>query len=381
MFPIPSRMVRDTEDTRIRRLAWALAVVPPVLALVQTLADAQDYWQPAAPVVAWLAVLGIAAWFVPRLRTDSLKAGETTVVIVIALAAVAVADAEYRARGLMLGVDLAILGTAWLLGILRLRCPAWVWIPSALLIFAVHGALLIGEQGLSLVSLSQLAAGGYIIAAALIAFAALGPTLDARVSVAARRTSLASRSAAERAAASAIKQERDSALAVLESEALPLLRGIADGTLDPADEGVMEQCARNAAVLRLALDGSPGGELMAELERVLRAAAYGLPATMQVIGDPGTPPQPIARAVLATVDAVLSALPPHQAVLTVLAVGDDIELYLSFSVPLRSVPDVTRFGHDLPAAACWRAALSAAETGEGFLEVSWRKDDAAEMHY
>ncbi len=117
---------------------------------------------------------------------------------------------------------------------------------------------------------------------------------------------------------------------------------------------------------------------MAGLERTLRAAAgRGLPVTVQAIGDLGSPRPPVARAVLATVEAVLGALPPHPAVLTALAAGDDIELYLTFSAPPRAAPDVTRFGLDLPAAAHWRAALSAPETGEGFLEVSWRKDGAA----
>jgi hypothetical protein len=102
-----------------------------------------------------------------------------------------------------------------------------------------------------------------------------------------------------------------------------------------------------------------------------------VPVTIQVIGDQGTPQPPITRAVQAAVDAVLSALPPHQVVLTVLAAGDDIELYLIFSAPLRTAPDLTRFGLDVPAAARWHAALSATETAGGFLEVSWRKDGAA----
>ena len=93
-------------------------------------------------------------------------------------------------------------------------------------------SLLIRGEGLNRLSLSELEAAGYIIAAILIAFAALRPTLAVHVSLAARRASLASRSAAERAAAAAIGQERQSRLAVLEKEALPLLRGIADGTLD-----------------------------------------------------------------------------------------------------------------------------------------------------
>ena len=289
--------------------------------------------------------------------------------------------AAHRPHGASGSVDLAILGTVWLLVLVVLSHPARVWIPAALLVFAVHGALLIRDGGVNPLSLSQLEAAGYIIAAILIAFAALRPTLAMHVSMAARRASLASRSAAERAAAAAIQQERQSRLAVLEQEALPLLRGIADGTLDPADE-------RRARAVRPARGGTAAlphrrarraaAGLVAGLEPALRAArARGLPVTVQVIGDPGLRGRQVARAVLAAVDAVLSALPPHQVMLTVLASGDDVELYLTFSAPLRAAPDLTRFGLDLPAAARWHAACGATETGGGCLEVSWRKDGAA----
>jgi hypothetical protein len=81
------------------------------------------------------------------------------------------------------------------------------------------------------------------------------------------------------------------------------------------------------------------------------------------------------------VDAVISALPPHQAphqvMLTVLAPGDDAELYLTFSAPLRAAPNLARFGLDVPASAGWRACLSTTETGGGCLEVSWRTGGAA----
>jgi hypothetical protein len=284
-------------------------------------------------------------------------------------------------------VNLAVLGTVWLLALVVMSHSARVWIPVALLVFAVEGALLFYGQGLNRLSLSQLGAAGYIIAAVLIAFAALRPTLDTHVTMAVRQAALANRAAAERAAAAAIKQERRGRLAVLEEEALPLLRGIADGTLDPADAGVREQCARHAAVLRDVLTdgappgapgGVPGGELLATLQPTLRAAgARGLPVTVQPIGDPGSPAPPIARAVRAAIEAVLGALPPHQTRLTVLAAGDDIELYLIFSAPLRATPDLTGVGNDVPAAACWHAALNVTETGGGFLEVSWRKDGAA----
>jgi len=375
----PQQAAWDTVEAGLTSLLRALALVLPALALLQVLADARDYRQPVVAVLVWLAVLGAGSWLVPRSRAGGLTTGETAAAIAIAAAAVAAIGAVHRAHGDPGNVNLAVLGTVWLLALVVMSHSARVWIPVALLVFAVEGAMVFREQGLNRLSMSQLGAAGYIIAAILIAFAALRPTLDTHVTMAVRQAALANRAAAERAAAAAIKQERRGRLAVLEEEALPLLRGIADGTLDPADPGVREQCARHAAVLRDALtDGAPGGELLATLQPTLRAAgARGLPVTVQVIGEPGTPSPPVARAVLATVDAVLGALPPHQAALTVLADGDDIELYLIFSAPLRATPDLTRVGNDVPAAASWQAALNVTETGAGFLEISWRKDGAA----
>ena len=387
----PQKAAWDTVEAGLTSLLRALAVVLPSLALLQVLADAHDYRQPVVAVLVWLAVLGAGTWLVPRSRAGRLTTGETAAAIAIAVAAVAAIGAVHRPDSDPGHVNLAVLGTVWLLALVVMSHSARVWIPVALLVFAVEGALLFYGQGLNRLSLSQLGAAGYIIAAVLIAFAALRPTLDTHVTMAVRQAALANRAAAERAAAAAIKQERRGRLAVLEEEALPLLRGIADGTLDPADAGVREQCARHAAVLRDVLTdgapggasgggpgGTPGGELLTALQPTLRAAgARGLPVTVQLIGDPGSPAAPIARAVLAAIEAVLGALPPHQTRLTVLAAGDDIELYLIFSAPLRATPDLTGVGNDVPAAAGWHVALNVTETGGGFLEVSWRKDGAA----
>jgi hypothetical protein len=50
------------------------------------------------------------------------------------------------------------------------------------------------------------------------------------------RAALASKSPGERAAVAAVREDRRDRLALLELKALPLLRGIAEGTLDPKIE-------------------------------------------------------------------------------------------------------------------------------------------------
>jgi hypothetical protein len=356
----------------------AIAVILPFLAMVQVLANARDYRWPLLAIAVWVAVLLTARWLVPRLRAGGLSRAETVAAIGVAVGAVAVVGAVHRVHAGGSGsVDLSVLGTVWLLALVVLSRSAWTWVPASLLVFAVHSALVLRDGAPTSLSLSQLEAAGYVIAAILIAFAVLRPTMDVLVSLAGRQASLASRLAAERAAAAAIAQERQDRLAVLEREALPLLRAIAGGALDPAEPGVRERCARHAAVLRQSLTagGSDAGELVTGLGPALRAAAArDLLVTVQQIGDPGAVRTPVARAVLAAVDTVLTALPPHQAVLTVLASEADVELYLTFGLPLRASPDVARFGRDVPAALRWRAEVAATKADGGCLEITWRKD-------
>jgi len=378
----PHKVVGDVAEAGLSRMVGTIAVILPAVALVQVLANARDYRQPAAVIAVWLAVLGAAAWLAPRMRARVLSAVETAAAIAIAIAAVAVVGAERQGLFMPGSVDLAVLGTMWLLVVVVMSAPFWVSVPAALTVYAVHSALLIRAEGMNSVTLSELEAAGYICAAFLIAAAVLRPTLAVHVSLAARRASLASRSAAERAAAAAIGQERRSRLAVLEKEALPLLRGIADGSLDATARDVRDRCARHAAALRhsLTVGGPDAGDLPGGLEPAVRAARErGLLVTVQLVGDPGAVPPPLARAVLATVDAALSSLPPQQVTLTVLAVDEDVELYLAFDTPPSNGPDLAGLPevNDLPAAARWRATVNAAEPDGGYLEISWRKDGAA----
>lgn len=367
--------VREVTEPGLRRVVGVMAVILPLAALIQMLANVHDYYQPAVAVTVWLATLVAGAWLVPRIGTRVLTRGESAAAVVIAVAAVAAIGWEHRPRHGSGTVDLAILGTVWLLVLVALSRPVRAWISGALAVFAVHAALLVRVAGASALSLSKVAAAGYILAAFLIAFASVRPTLAMHTRMAAHRAALASRSEAERAAAAAVQQDRRSRLALLEVEALPLLHGIADGTLDPADGDVRERCARHAAVLRHSLTDRAGtGGLVAGLASALRAAsARGLLVDLQVIGDPGPEAPEVARAVLAVVDAVLGALPPHQVMLTVLASGHDVELYLTFSGSLRVTPDLASFGRDVPAAARWHASVTAEPAGTGCLEVGWRK--------
>jgi hypothetical protein len=372
----PHGVVQDTAEYALVRMVGLLAVVLPLGALIQVLTTLRDYHRPEVAVVVWLAMFPLAFWLVPRVRAGVLARREAVAAILFAIAAVALLGWEHRTHYAAGRIDFAILGTAWLLALVALTSPAWLWIPGALAVLAVHVLVLVYVEAASRLIVTQIEASCYIVVTVLLAFSALRPTLAAHASISAHRAVLASRSAAERGAAEAVQEDRQNMLALLEMEALPLLRGIAAGTLSPADEDVRERCARYAAALRHSLtDRAPrAGGLLAGLQPVLKAAgARGLLVDVRVIGDPGNPLPAVVRAVKDAVDAVLSELPPHQILLTVLASGSDTELYVTFDEPLRTTPDMAGSGLGLPEAAQWHAAVTADEARAGYLQIRWRK--------
>jgi hypothetical protein len=268
-----------------------------------------------------------------------------------------------------------VVGTGWLLALVAASRPAWEWICGAIAVFAIHAAMAIRVLGMETLGLARLAVTAYTLIVIFVAFAAVRPMFRAGARIAARRAELASRSAAERAAASAIRQDRSRRLAVLEGEVLPLLRSIADGSADPAAPAVREQCDRSAAMLRHALAdrAGPGAELLTGLEPVLRAAGgRGLPVETQVVGDPGATGPQVVQATATVLEQTLHALPPQPLLLTVLAADEEVELYLTF----RGLPPPAAGVVDLVAAppgSGWKAAIDVDDPARGCLEVRWRK--------
>jgi hypothetical protein len=57
--------------------------------------------------------------------------------------------------------------------------------------------------------------------------------------------------------------------------------------------------------------------------------------------------------------------------LTVLASGEDVELYVAFEQPPRAAPDLARLEAQVPSAAGWSASVDVSEAGSGCLEVRW----------
>jgi hypothetical protein len=386
-------VVRYATESGIARVVGAAAVILPFMLLVQVLAHPENYRQPAVPVAVWIGNLLAAAWLLRRTRGRGLTAAEAAIAVGLALATVVLVEWERRASSSAVTVNWTVLGTVWPLALVALSRRPWTGMAGGLAVFTVNAVFVIRALGPRALTVAQLTAAAYVVSLILSVFAGLRPALRTQADMAARRASLASDSAAERAAVAAVHRERRGRLALLEEEALPLLRGIADGTLEPAEDKVRQKCAEHAAALRQSLADrawSAGGSV-AWLEPMLRSARRaGLLVEVRVVGDPGEPAPEVAAAALAAVRGVLGVLPPCPATLTVLGSGADVELYLTFTAPSPAPPclsgpagldlaglDLAGLGARLPTTACWRATLDVEETGAGCLEAGWRKALAA----
>jgi hypothetical protein len=381
-------VVWDITESATVRFVGALAAIFSIVLLVQAVLSAADYRHPVVPVAVWLGMLVAAAWLVPRARAGHLSGAEAAAAVALAVAAVTAVGWDRRAHAVAGDVDWAVLGAVWLLALVALSRPAWEWISGGTLVLAANAIFVLRVLGASPLGLARLAAPAYATVVVLAVFAALRPNLRTHLEITVRRAELASRSAAERAAVEAIQEDRRARYALLEAEALPLLRGIADGTLDPCDAGVRAKCAQHAATLRRALvhRAEPADGLLAALQPALSAAtARGLAVETQVVGDPGTPTPEVAEATLAAVGRVLRALPPHPVTLTVLTSGGEVELYLAFDrtppgpdgaaalnvLNVLSALNAPGGGSGLTAAG-WRARVDVEDCGSGYLEVRWR---------
>jgi hypothetical protein len=370
------RAVAAASESEVPRAVAAVAAIWQLTLLVQVLVYLHAYRSPAVPVAVWTGMLLAALWLVPKARSGGLTRRQAVAAVAVALAAVITVGWDRRAHGAGGSVDWSVLGTGWLLALVALSRPAWEWICGAVLVFAAHAVFAIHVLGVTPLSLARLASTAYLLVVVLVVFAAMRPTWRTHARMAARRVRLASRSAAERAAVAAVREDRRERLALLEMEALPLLRGIADGTLDAADSGVREQCTKYAAALRRALTDRPpdAGDLLAELEPVMRAArARGLWIEIQVVGDPGRPARAVAGAVRTAVGLLVEALAPQPVTLTVLASGDDVELYLAFGRAPQATPDLSGLPGKMPGPAGWHATIDVDETGAGCLELRWSR--------
>ncbi len=136
------------------------------------------------------------------------------------------------------------------------------------------------------------------------------------------------------AAAEMVRQDRERHHQDLLATTIPVLTGLAGGTLDPSDEDTRRRCAIEAARMRRLFaerDDSPD-PLVHELKAAIDVAErHGVEVHLATRGEPGELPIEARRALLEPVSEVLAAA-VHNARVTVMRSPDTVRLSVKCEV-------------------------------------------------
>jgi signal transduction histidine kinase len=218
--------------------------------LLELLAGWSDYRRPVAELLAWLALAAVGAAAGFRLWYRRTGRGGTWLLAGTALGAGAVGIAAVPAGLLFSGTNWAWGATGWFGVLVLLRRPPRELAAFLAINAAVALAVLADAGALDRIGVARAATMIYGTAALqvtlLLAARALAATARRAATVAEAEGAVRRR----RQVAERLHAARRHRYRTVRDAVAPLLAGLADGTLDPADRAVRHRCAVEASRLR-----------------------------------------------------------------------------------------------------------------------------------
>ncbi len=321
------RLIRTGHETGLARgvavfiICWHAAMVLPVVTMTET------YRWPLVSMAVWLGLAVLAVLTVPIMIRRGLRGRESAGLLAAAALAELLVGVTCRGYNVVGFANWALLGAGWLLVATAVNRPIREALLGATTVTVLATVLALYEVGPVPLALARLVAvtwGLWVppLAVAVIrrAMAAAGPTVARTVATEADLSAL-------ELAAEAVAADRARRWDMLATRTLPLVRAIADGLLDPADEAVRGRCAAQAATLRRMLAGTTA----ADLEQVIASAERrGLRVETQLAGDLRDVPAQARSAIARLVDESLASVATGRVLLTVLGGIDEALVFVSF---------------------------------------------------
>jgi signal transduction histidine kinase len=333
--PDVERLRRDYSDAT-RRAVGTAALVILALVAVPLVAYPRLVHSVLAAGALWVALV---AAVVPAVRVTfrrPLSGREAAGLLAVLLAGVVAGGINTVGAAVVRIVDWPTIVLPAAMMLVTASRPTREWIIGCVLGTGALVAVVLpigGAQPLVVVRLLSLIYGLWTIQ---LLVTTAGPVLNATVATTTRAAEADVELAARQQAATAIRRDRVRRLARLDADILPLLRGIAAGTVDPRETTVRRVCANRARTLRRRLlehSGGPWGP-WAELDAAIEAAeARGVRVVLQVDGDLGRIPPDVREHLVETLGAALRSVEGGQVMLTILGSGESGTGYVSFPVP------------------------------------------------
>ncbi|MFJ9028117.1 hypothetical protein ACIRQP_06260 [Streptomyces sp. NPDC102274] len=272
---------------------------------------------------------------------------------------------RWVAAGLLCSLVAAVVATSQLPGEHYLATPHWTFLEigwfgvlllfdaglnATLLFLALHVVLTLGQLLLVGIPSRQTAAGMAVSALAICAFqiaAAVMARLLRECATAAGATAREQERVRTEAAVSAqVHVDQRSRYRDLGRSVLPLLTGLADGTLDPGSERVRRRCAFEAARMRrlFAERDHASDPLLHELRAGIGVAErHGVDVQLAVRGASAPVPRHLRRALTEPVLAAL-ATAERSARATVVRGGGQVRVSVVTDAPQTDIPEPTERG-------------------------------------
>jgi signal transduction histidine kinase len=335
--------LRKDYDAAVRRAAGTIVLSIPLLTVMPLVGFLGLVRIPGLAVVMWVATAAVAGVCTRTAIRRPLSRGEAIGLAAFALSASVVGglnttDPHAAVRLANWSMILALPLLTMLVVVSR---PAREWISVCLVGSVVVLAVGLGVAGTEPLELARTASAVYGSWTIQFFAAAFGPVLRATATT----TSLAAASDVELAsrqrAKAMIRRDRAAWVRDLDEQVLPLLRGVADGSFDPADPGIRRRCASRAGVLRrvLAAAADMTSSGLGELEPPIEAAeARGLTVEVRLQGDVHRLPDRLRMQLAAAVAEALRAAVAGPVTLTVFCLPDEGSVYVTYPIPFGAGP-------------------------------------------
>ncbi|PVE12812.1 hypothetical protein Y717_27640 [Streptomyces scopuliridis RB72] len=272
---------------------------------------------------------------------------------------------RWVAAGLVCSLATAVVATSQLPGDHFLATPHWTFLEigwfgvlllfdaglnATLLFLGLHVVVTLGQLLLAGIPSRQAAAGMAVSALAICAFqiaaAVMARLLRECATTAAATAREQERVRTEAAVSAQVHADQRSRYRDLGRSVLPLLTGLADGTLDPGDQRVRRRCAFEAARLRrlFAERDHASDPLLHELRAGIGVAErHGVDVQLAVRGASAPVPRHLRRALTEPVLAAL-ATAEHSARATVVRGGGQVRVSVVTDAPGTDIPEPTERG-------------------------------------
>ncbi|PRY28053.1 signal transduction histidine kinase [Pseudosporangium ferrugineum] len=326
-----------------RGLRWAVVLVSlailVLLDLPHLLTGREAYTQLGAQFAAWAGLLGttlvaaVATWRDRPVKRWPLLA----VVLVCSVVATATVRPEYRLGPAHWSEGDAGWQVVLILLDSRVAVLAAVLGAQYLLTFAQAAA-----DGQAALSVAGVVNATWLVLAFQLAVGMIAAVLRGLAVSSAQVVRAAEQLRTSEEVARQLHRDRERRYADLATTAVPLLEGLADGKLDPAEQAVREECAAEAARMRRLLTeySTVPDPLVSELRACIeRAERRGTPVSFAEYGTrPELPPRALRRLTEPAVEALATARGKVR--LTIAGTGDAVTVsVIARCAPPPEVPD------------------------------------------